>query len=383
MARRPHAKLKGKYTADCFLPCEFCLGFYLKTSLWAHAGKCAFKPENTQPSKNFVRNARIMLSPFVKTITEEETTLSVIFDGMKETTANPGITKLCRQDPLIKEFALSMTGRIGDAGEQRIKDVDNVRTKVRTVGRLLKELHTENSNEESLSFFVTGPRYKAITEAVKRLAISTDSPQMALVLGHYIKHIALLKISRGIQNGDVDAQSEGRDFQFLFQAHWNNQVSCVAQRRQRLRKLNKQDDLPTTEDLLILRQWIQKESEILCALSQPTDIHLTWLSKLTLVRIVLFNKRRISEVQEMKVSDFIDNQMNNQGVDSEIYKSLDISEKALAKRYMLTIKISCDFNSRLLLHYDNTSVCYHCSFHIYRISVFFFLFFFLFLINNV
>ena len=171
---------------------------------------------------------------------------------MKETAANPGFKK-CDNDVLIREFTLSMVGRLED-DEQRIKDIDNVRTKVRTVDRLLKQLQHDNQTCDPLSTFICGQRYKKVCEATKRLALhTTDSPQIAFVLGNYIKHLALLKISMGICNGDADEQSEGRDFQFLFQAHLTDQVSCVAKRRQRLRKLSKSEKLPDTEDLVMLR----------------------------------------------------------------------------------------------------------------------------------
>ena len=331
LVRRPEEKFRGRYTADMFLPCEFCLGFYLSTSLWVHAAICTFKPEGTQPSKNFTRNARVLLSPFVKQVSEEDIALNTIFDGMKETAANPGLKKICENDLLIREFTLSMVGRLGEDDEQRIKDIDNVRTKVRTVGRLLKQLQHDNQTCDPLSTFICGQRYKKVCEATKRLAVTTDSPQIALVLGNYIKHLALLKISMGICNGDADEQSEGRDFQFLFQAHWNNQVSCVAKRRQRLRKLNKSEKLPDTEDLVKLRTYIEKETADICKVSAPSQEEIIRLQKLTLVRIVLFNKRRISEVQDIKVKDLVESEMNRT-LDSEIKKSLDVSEKALATR---------------------------------------------------
>lgn len=54
--------------------------------------------------------------------------------------------------------------------------------------------------------------------------------------------------------------------------------------------------------------------------------------------IAMFNKRRIAEVLEMKVSDFLQVEQNDE-LDSEIYNSLDMSEKILSNRYV-TSKIS-------------------------------------------
>ena len=70
---------------------------------------------------------------------------------MPETQANLGVQNICQNDPLIREFARSILNRLGEEHEQRLKDIDNIRTKVRTLGRLLKELNTtENSHISSL-----------------------------------------------------------------------------------------------------------------------------------------------------------------------------------------------------------------------------------------
>ena len=328
VARRPNENAERQYKAYDFLPCEFCLGFFLKHSLWHHASKCTLKPVNTQPAANYVRNSKFILAPFVCLETGEKGLLRKIFNGMKETTANPGMPLLCKNDPLIVEFARSFLGRLGTEEEQRLKDVDTIRTKVRTVGRLLKHLHQEQPSPKQLSDFITGPDFDPVIDGVKALAKETDSPQIALQLGHYLKQIALLKVSVAIQTEKTNDKEEARSFQYLFEAHWNNRVSCVARRRQRLRLLNKPALIPLTSDLVMLKDWLIKEMQT-CLKNDSSD-DLKWMVQLTMVRILIFNKRRVSEVEEMKVSDFL-NRMDN--VDNEeILAALDISERLLAQR---------------------------------------------------
>ena len=246
-ARRPSVAYKDRYRADDFIPCEFCLAFYLKTSLWQHVRTCPFKPENEQLSANYIINGLTIASPFVPTLPEEEAKLDKLFLGMKETAANPGIPKICETDQLIREFGKSLLGRLGEEDERRLKDVDNVRTKIRTVGRLLKELRNVEGEEKTISDFIKGTEFKKVVSATKSLALSCDSSQLALTLGHYIKQIAFLKVSCGIMNGSSEYQQEGKDFQYLYEAHWNNQVSCVAKRRQRLRQINKPSEIPSRQ----------------------------------------------------------------------------------------------------------------------------------------
>lgn len=283
--------------------------------------------------KNYCRDAKMMLSPFLKKLNEEDASLEAFFAGMKETTANPGIPILCKNDQLIQEFAKSMIHRLGEESEQRVKDLDNARTKVRTVGRLLKRLHQNTEVLSPLSEFINGRHFLKVVDATKSLALECDSPQLALTLGHYIKHIALLKGSIGIQEENTQIVNEARDFKELYSAHWNNRVSSVSKRRQKIRHINKPARIPLTSDLIKLKEWMEKELKQITNIQNPTRSEWERAARMTIVRIAMFNKRRIAEVSEMKVSDFLQAEQNDE-MDSEIYNSLDMSEKILSKRYV-------------------------------------------------
>lgn len=300
---------------------------------------CVLKPQEKQPSINYLRDAKVILSPFVKQVSDDDKTLEVIFSGFKETSANPGIPRICKDDVLIREFAKSLVGRLGEENERIIRELDNIRTKIRTVGRLLKELNEEKEHDLPLTDFIVGTRFYDVVAATKSLSIKADSPQIALVLGHYIKHIALLKISLGIQTGSPDAQNEGREFQYMFQAHWNNAVSSVAKRRQRLRQLNKPDSLPLTEDLVRFKSWLTANIQKQMKNRHPDDNLWTLTAQMVMIRITTFNKRRIAEVEEMKVADFLRMESQSESYESdEIANSLDITERALLKRFYILMQ---------------------------------------------
>ena len=328
VVRRPGEHSGRKYEAHHFLPCEYCLGFILNESLWHHLKTCSAKP-TTNPDTNYVRNARMLLAPFIGKPNAEKAKIDTLLSGMKETVANPGIRKICQNDRLIMEFTKSVLGRVGDENEQRLNDMDTTRTKVRTVGRLLKYLNRGETNPKPLTDYITGRSFNQVLNGVRGISKESDSPQLALNLGYYLKQIALLKISLGIQDGSPIDQEEGRNVQFLMAAHWNNSISCVAKRRQKLRTINKPVVFPITSDLVTIKDWLVKE--INACIKNP-QFNWTWEARLLLVRILLFNKRRVSEVRELKVTDFLQRQ---QDVDSEeILKSLDISERLLANRYI-------------------------------------------------
>jgi hypothetical protein len=47
--------------------------------------------------------------------------------------------------------------------------------------------------------------------------------------------------------------TEARDFKELYNEHWNNRVSSIAKRRQKLRHINKPGKVPITSE------WMEKE----------------------------------------------------------------------------------------------------------------------------
>ena len=136
--RRP----KVPIPANKCLPCEFCFGFIRQDCLWSHISTCKLKP-TTHPESNLKINAKMLLAPFLDHLNddEEEAEIDEIFDGMKETRDNPGLKNICEDDQLIREFTRTLLDKIGSQEEQRKKDKDNIRAKVRTVARIVKKLN--------------------------------------------------------------------------------------------------------------------------------------------------------------------------------------------------------------------------------------------------
>ena len=254
---------------------------------------CHFRKDN---GANTVREAQVMLSPFMPEKCTIDEDVEEIFDGMKETTKHQGIKAICRKDTLINEFTKSLLGRLGTEEEQRRTDKDTIRTKVRTVGRLLKKLNESTDSPKDLNWWITGKRFDNVVQGVKKVAAESNSPSMAITLRHYIKHIALLKGALAIRYDSQSMKTEKKNFLELYSAHWKNQVASVANRRIRLRAMNRTTEIPRTEDLLNMKNSTSAEiSSTIANFDGTYNMHKR-LSQLVLVRLVLFNKRRIMEV---------------------------------------------------------------------------------------
>ena len=271
------------------------------------------------------------MAPCVPVKMKDEATknLDDLINNMRETVDNPGLRQICESDELIREFGRSLIGRLGSEDEQRLKDKDNIRTKMRYVARLMKHLN-EDKPHKPLTYYITGKQFHTVANGVKSLAMKTQSTSLATALGHYIRQIALLKRSLAIEQDDDQSIKEAKNFQAMFDAHWRNSVSSVALRRARLRQMNRKIVMPHTDDLVTLKTYLQKKILEDIQDENPTYEHWLNMAKNTLVRIAIYNKRRIAEVEEMKVRDV--EELSTSRDNTEILGSLDVSEKALAER---------------------------------------------------
>lgn len=333
--RRPNESNKVQRKASEYIPCEFCHVFVHEKILWQHIKSCDLGPGLEDTEANYVRNSRVIMSPFIHI---EEKERSDIVDGvinkMNETTKNPGLKEVCIEDTLIREFGLCLLDRMGTPEEQRRKDEDNVRTKLRSTARLLGKLNGKKLRPQAMDNYITGGEFMNVVMSVNELSREAGSPNLALTLGHYIKQICLLKGSLAIQTANPRKRQEANDFKELYAAHWNSKVAAIAHRRLRLKSMNKTQDIPSTEDLVNLKNYLVNAIQrgIEGSQIQVYDQYLCF-AQLVLAQIVLFNKRRIAEVDELKVWDF-EHRMNGRDCEhnSEIEDSLGASERALAKR---------------------------------------------------
>lgn len=117
---------------------------------------------------------------------------------------------------------------------------------------------------------------------------------MELTIGGYLEQVILLKISAAIQLGDADLQGKAKQFKFLIDAHFLSEVSAVAGKRQRVKKLSKTEDLPLQSDMNKLSDYLKQE---ICKIT--TESESLRLSKLTLSYLILYNKQRPTEVAEI------------------------------------------------------------------------------------
>ena len=80
----------------------------------------------------------------------------------------------------------------------------------------------------------------------------------------------------------------------------------------KLRALNKPIVTPATANLITLKAFLERELKAATQYSNPSCEEWKVVAQMVMVRAVLFNKRRISEVDELLILDFSSRSSSNE-----------------------------------------------------------------------
>lgn len=227
-------------------------------------------------------------------------------------------------DNLIKDFARNELLRQGDASIRRPTAFNPIRQKLRALANCVSQANSLDPGIESMTHLISPKKFNVFIKVCTNIANTNN--QMGLTIGGYIKKIVLLKISTAIVEDSSNMQREAEQFRYLFDAHFTSQVSAVARKKQRLKRIDMPEDLPLFEDMQVLGTYIKKQ------ISQIAKNETVRLSKLILAYLVMYNKRRPFEVAEIERDTYIRQAYKSVQDNKEILASLSYAERLMATR---------------------------------------------------
>lgn len=210
---------------------------------------------------------------------------------------------------------------------------NQVRAKLRFLGRLLHAVQEETAKDLCFADFYKPQYYNAFRDAV--LKIRETNKQLALTLGHYIKRLCLLNKSEASKNGLKNVRQDSQDFLDIYNAEWTETVAASTLRLQQQQHLNKKIELPLAADIKQVTSYLEEQ------ITSEEDY--TRLQKLIMTSLILFNKRRPAEVANLKLDTYVLAKETAEEEHDEFMTELSMEEKILAKRYLTItiIKIHC------------------------------------------
>lgn len=265
------------------------------------------------------------------------------FESLKATifpTMRPDVvTKSVQEDRLICEFGARMLQHHKDHHMRAV-----ISRKMRELGRLKLEMKAkikikpgDKPQFDQLEDFIHPDLYKQIVECVYPLSGFDKetghykSPSLAKKIGFSLNTCAELMECKGIMVSSEGLRKRGENFSKLMDKMWKFYISLNASQTLSKAKWNKPKMLPLAEDLKQLHDFLTvKEKDLINQLKQhPTELAWRELAEISLVRIILRNRRRSGEAQRIKLSQY--ETINKQAVQSDTTELLSEMEKTLCK----------------------------------------------------
>ena len=263
VGRRPPSGHSYNYTD--YMPCNYCLVFYVKKELWRHVKTCKAKnkPIAVNQSREDAEHDCITASAALLKGAAGSVGLNIdsyefktrVVDAMH----SDEISRVVKSDHLLLLLGKVQFEKLGKmrAGQ--------VREKLRLLGRAKIALRkaTKDSNAE-MSDFLCPEKFDICIHTVKSLAEeSTDGsslsgtrlfckPSVALKVGQLLKKVASLKKGQAIRMRNEKLKDEAADFLYLYTNEWTDQVSGRAHQDLAEKHFNKKEMLPLTSDLMKL-----------------------------------------------------------------------------------------------------------------------------------
>lgn len=332
----------GIFETSDYLPCPYCLGFFIHCDLWRHKQQCLFKSERqseggetTCSYSKIQQESQMIMQPFMQTA---GTTDDLFNQYVLSTMVHDQISLVVKNDSLITAFGRSLLDKVGRQRSQYISQ------RLRQLGRLLITLRSLKGEIEgpSLADFLKPELFDLVVSGVMKLAQKTEGsngseygvPSLSLKLGHSLKKCILILRGMALRQRDSSLGEQCKLYLELHESEWSDKVSSHALSTMVKRKANTPDVLPVTSDLIKLKQFMKEESHRCVAAIKECPSPETWtaLVDVTLGRIILFNKRRSGEAAKLLIKSYDERPVWKDFANEEISNSLSSLEKQLSNR---------------------------------------------------
>ncbi|XP_055083901.1 uncharacterized protein LOC129456909 [Periophthalmus magnuspinnatus] len=313
-----------------FMHCAYCHGLFMRKVLWQHIKICRLRPTNhsVKPGMTRVQAICAYIEPNPSHITKK---LWKLLSDMTQ----DDITRAVKNDPSVLQLGQHFLNKCGS----NIKRHAYIRQKMRELGRLLVNAQ-QIAPVKEMKDLIDAKNYLTLVKAVKKTCgYKSDEEQfrigsIAHKLGHSLTKLGKLMESNARMAGDEEALERATNFQKVHAAQWNDFIPSTALRNISEVKWNVPQILPFTEDIQALHSFLdRKGSEYMeCLSTKPSAENWSYLAKVCLAEVILFNRRREGEVSSMPLSAFLSRDTSVPHEDADW--ALSETEKKLCRNFV-------------------------------------------------
>lgn len=324
--RRP----KNNKSATDYTTCPNCLLTVTKSNSRKHIAKC-FQESNIIKGTRTYKVLGTMVEGRLHATACDKLRL-VIFPVLRE----DHIVRLIRYDWLIILWGNKLCVKHGPHFQH-----NHIRAKLRLLGRFLAAAKHVNNTITDLSSIFTPKYIDTMIEAIDivaridRLNNTCEAPANALNLVTYLKQIGVILEAEYVKKEDEGKQKQVQNFLKLFLTETPDAVNKIGMESQAQIKQQKVVVLPLTEDIQRMIRYLKSERAKCFVILQKHFNFGAWLQGLKLVAVYLlvFNRRRVGDIQNILVSDLSKLEKIDQMQDKEEFNTLDDAGKKIADNF--------------------------------------------------
>lgn len=316
---------KGEINEKKVKPCIKCHNYYSKSSLWRHYRNCSGE-------KNAPRDLQARSSAMKFTSSEQ------LCDEMK-TNILPGMEKDSIYEYLLKDEVILEYGNYLCNRHKLDRHLTNmIRSKLRQLSKLTLAMIKASPDIHNLDKALSPQYYDIFIKAVNTVTgfdgKKFKSPSLVGELGRAMKLVANRRIIHYIKFNDEDRKSDIEKWLHIYNYDYYHNVGKSALMTIQKSKYGKVQLVPLTQDIIKVNNYINEQiNHAEGILKRKFDIEaFTTLNNCLLSQIQIFNRKRAGEIEMFEIKEF--ENRHNISKDSEFYKSLKPSEKAVANKYM-------------------------------------------------
>ncbi|EFN62016.1 hypothetical protein EAG_13014, partial [Camponotus floridanus] len=341
--RRPQAKFKN--TAENYVCCNHCKGFFSKKTLRIHYKNCNPAHEKGQKSQLIkgkqlmgyihCRANNVMRRKVFPSFQDDDVSRSIKYDELLILFGN----KLCNTYTLPHQY-------------------DMIRNYLRLLGRFKLTIKKINKNIIDFASIFHPQYYDDVIKAVKECA-NYDSelqifrtPYNATTLGTQLKKCARIQAAECIKRENFDGKKAVDDFMVLFEDDYPVTINKKVIEDQTNKRRVKQIILPSKSDIQKLYSYIKNLCEEAMEILQKGFDFNAWkkLIEGSLILVQMFNRRRAGEIERLSIENY-ENQETIDNFNPDIFDNISKEFQEQAKQFVrLTIRGKLGRTVPVLLH---------------------------------
>jgi len=342
--RRPQAKFNN--TAEDYICCSHCKGFFSKRTLRIHHKKCNPTYEKGRKDQlikgkqlmGYVhyRANNVMRRKIIPSFQDDNVSKSIIYDELLILFGN----KLCDTYTLPHQY-------------------DMIRNHLRLLSRFklaIKEIN--NKISDFASIFHPG-YYDDVIKAVKICANynsesqTFQAPYNATTIGTMLKKCARIQAAECIKQENFDRKKAVDDFMILFDDDYPVTINkkVIEDRANKLRK--KQIVLPSKSDFQKLYNYTKHLCKEAMEILQKEFNLNAWKQLLqgSLILVQMFNRRRAGEIERLSIENYENQETIDKVFNPDIFDNISEESQKQAKQFVrLTIRGKLGRTVPVLLH---------------------------------